>query len=179
MLKLHLGCGDVHVPGYVNIDIQDGSAVDMVADIRDLPFKDCTADVIYACCVLEHFSRHEWLGVIKYWYRLLIRNGILRLSVPDFGACCTEYLKRGDIEALLGLIVGGQKDEYDRHGMIFDLKYLTKKLQGLGFVDVVKYNWRDVEPGSLGIDDYSQAYIPHMNKDHGQLMSLNVQARKP
>ena len=28
------------------------------------------------------------------------------------------------------------------------------------------------------IDDYSQAYIPHMDKDNGTLMSLNVEAIK-
>ena len=31
----------------------------------------------------------------------------------------------------------------------------------------------------LGGDDYSQAYVPHLDKDNGTLVSLNVQAYKP
>jgi hypothetical protein len=29
-----------------------------------------------------------------------------------------------------------------------------------------------------GFDDYSQAYIPHMDKEGGRLISLNLEAEK-
>ena len=179
MLKLHVGCGGVNIPGYINIDIQNGPAVEIIADARDLPFEHCSANTIYSCCVLEHFSRHEWISVLAHWFDILEPDGILRLSVPDFKACCEEYWNSHNINLLFGLIVGGQKDEYDRHGVIFDFEYLSKKLSGVGFTDICRYDWREVEPGSLGIDDYSQAYIPHMDKSFGRQMCLNIQAVKP
>ena len=54
-IKLHLGCGRVHIKGYINIDIVSGPAVDEVDDVKDLKkFKKESIDVIYACMVLEH-----------------------------------------------------------------------------------------------------------------------------
>ena len=47
----------------------------------------------------------------------------------------------------------------------------------MGFERVARYDWRDTEHAE--IDDYSQAYVPHMDKENGTLVSLNVQAYKP
>jgi hypothetical protein len=46
----------------------------------------------------------------------------------------------------------------------------------LGFTDVHIWDWKKVEHGS--VDDFSQAYLPHMDKESGELMSLNIQATK-
>ena len=77
---------------------------------------------------------------------------------------------------LLGLLTGGQKEEYDYHKMIFDEQLLTQSLVEVGFKEVKKYDWRETE--SVSVDDYSQAYLPYMNKDEGMLMSLNIEAIK-
>ena len=45
-----------------------------------------------------------------------------------------------------------------------------------GFSNVERYDWRDFLPP--GYDDYSRSYLPHMDFDHGRLMSLNVVAVK-
>ena len=37
-------------------------------------------------------------------------------------------------------------------------------------------DWRDTEHSEL--DDFSQSYLPHMDKDNGKLMSLNIEAVK-
>jgi hypothetical protein len=42
--------------------------------------------------------------------------------------------------------------------------------------NVVEYDWRKTEHSKF--DDHSQAYIPHMDKDHGTLISLNVECTK-
>jgi len=46
----------------------------------------------------------------------------------------------------------------------------------VGFKEVVRYDWRKTE--HFYVDDYSQAYLPHMDKTNGKLMSLNVEAIK-
>lgn len=178
MLKLHLGSGAKAVPGYINVDIQLLAGVDMACDLRALPFADNTVDFIYSCAAIEHFSRHEWRDVLTEWCRLLKPGCILRLSTADFAAACDQYREQGNVEELLGLVVGGQKDPWDRHGMIFDFDLLRDGLEAAGFTDIRRYDWRDTELGEMGIDDYSQAYLPHMDKENGRLMMLNVEAKK-
>lgn len=178
MRKLHLGCGTRIIPGYINIDIQNLPDVDIVCDISSLPFEDESVDFIYSCANIEHFGRHEFRSVLAHWHAKLKSGGTLRLSTADFRAACERYLEKGDIEELLGLVVGGQKDNFDWHGMIFDFNFLKRVLQEVGFVRVRTYDWRGTELASLSIDDYSQAYLPHMDKMSGRLMMLNVLAEK-
>ena len=83
-LKLHLGCGTKHIPGFVNIDIRYLPKVDEVNNIKFLRnYKVNSADLIYACHVLEHFSRWDYKNVLRRWYEILKPGGILRLGVPD------------------------------------------------------------------------------------------------
>jgi hypothetical protein len=53
---------------------------------------------------------------------------------------------------------------------------LTKKLYDVGFKNVQTWDWKSTEHAY--IDDYSQAYLPHMEKETGMQMSLNLQAEK-
>ena len=179
MIKLHIGCGKRIIPGYINVDIQPFPGVDLLCDIRALPVRDNSVDLFYSCAVIEHFGRREWKDVLAHRYAKLRPGGTLRLSTADFRSVCERYLEVGYIEESLGLVVGGQKDDYDWHGMIFDFDLLARGLTEVGFVNIRRYDWRDTELATLGIDDYSQSYLPHMDKEHGRLMMLNVEANKP
>jgi predicted SAM-dependent methyltransferase len=178
-MKLHLGCGSKHIEGFVHIDIMQHEHVDYVAKVDDLPFDDNSADLIYASHVLEHFGRNEFQAVLKEWYRVLKPNGILRVAVPDFQAVaelyCAGKLPNGLIQ-VMGLVCGGQRNEWDFHKVIFDKKFLTEHLSAIGFVNIKAYDWQETEHAH--IDDYAQAYIPHMDKENGRLMSLNLEAQK-
>jgi predicted SAM-dependent methyltransferase len=177
-LKLHLGCGKKFIPGFVHIDALQYDHVDYCQRVDELGnFATASASLIYACHVLEHFSRWDYIKVLKEWHRVLEPGGVLRLSVPDFAACAKLYYEEGlqsGLTGLVGLVVGGQRDQYDFHGMIFDEQILTTSLLEVGFNSVRRWDWRQVEHGR--IDDYSQAYLPHMDKEHGLLMSLNLEA---
>lgn len=177
-VRLHLGCGRVILPGYINVDIQRFRGVDVVGDMRSIPFKDGSVDFIYSCANLEHLGRNEWQAVLVHWFQKLRPGGTLRLSTADFSAVCAEYLQGRNLASLLGLIVGGQKDRFDWHGMVFDYDYLREHLSAIGFRNVRRYDWRHTELAKLQIDDFSQAYLPHMDKDHGRLMMLNMEANK-
>ena len=62
------------------------------------------------------------------------------------------------------------------HKTIYDFLSLKKVLEEAEFKNIRKWDWRNVDHGH--IDDYSQAYIPHMDKDNGVLISLNVECEK-
>lgn len=178
-MKLHLGCGPRHIPGFVHVDAQPAPHVDIVGPVERLAIGDNSVSLIYASHVLEHFGRHAYKAVLKEWFRVLKPGGVLRLSVPDFAACAAIYYESGLVDGLtglVGLIVGGQRNEHDFHKMIFDEDFLRRELLDIGFREVRRWDWRATEHTS--IDDFSQAYIPHLNKENGKLMSLNLEAIK-
>lgn len=173
-IKLHLGCGTRKIHGFINIDTRSEVEPDIVADITNLDYKD--VDLIYAAHVLEHFKKSDIYNILKNWYDCLRIDGILRLSVPNFEAIVSYYQYTRNLIPLITLIYGGQKYDLDYHYIIFDFKTLSEILTKVGFKDIKKYDWKTTE--HFYVDDYSQAYLPHLDKLYGRLMSLNVEARK-
>lgn len=173
-LKLNLGCGTRKIHGFINIDTREEVDPDIIGDITNLNYKD--VDLIYACHVLEHFPKNKTIEILKNWYDILRIDGILRLSVPDFEAIVEYYKYTKDLKDLYTLLYGGQKYDQDYHYNCFDFKTLSGLLTNIGFKKVQRYDWRNTEHHY--IDDYSQAYLPHMDKINGKLMSLNVEAIK-
>jgi predicted SAM-dependent methyltransferase len=174
-IRLHLGCGEKYIPGFVHVDVLPYDHVDHIAQVDSLDFiDDQSVDLIYASHLLEHFGRHEYLGVLGEWFRVLRGGGVLRLGVPDFRAIAEEYLTSSRLDDVIGLCVGGQRDEWDFHKMIFDEHTLERDLRAVGFTSVRPWDWRETK--HRDIDDYTQAYLPHMDKAAGRLMSLNVEA---
>ena len=179
-MKLHVGCGEKYLPGYKHLDARKFPHVDYVTNKLDKPdmFADDSIEEIYACHVLEHFTRIDMKRgeVLKEWHRVLKSGGVLRIAVPNFEAIVEEYLSSRDLERVMGLLYGGQNYEYNFHYQAYDFKRLTNLLISAGFSDVKRYDWRDFLPSDY--DDYSRAYLPHMDFEHGRLMSLNVVATK-
>lgn len=175
-VKLHLGCGVKHLPGWVHVDALAYPHVDHVGPVESLPFAaDGSVDLIYACHVLEHFGRNEVAGVLAEWRRVLKPGGVLRLAVPDFAACAELYVagRLGSLNDIMGLLMGGQRDQYDYHKVLFDEASLTALLKAAGFSSVRPWDWRGTEHAEM--DDYSQAYLPHMDKANGRMVSLNLE----
>ena len=178
--KIHLGCGVKHLEGWFHVDALDYPHVDHIGRVEDLSFiPDNSAQLIYACHVLEHFGRKTYMDTLSEWHRVLAPGGILRLAVPNFRVAAELYLSgklpRG-IEDVRGLVTGGQRDQYDFHGMIYDEPSLSSDLKSVGFSETRLWDWRMTEHAHM--DDYSQAYIPHMDKENGTLVSLNLEAVK-
>ena len=62
------------------------------------------------------------------------------------------------------------------HKTIYDFDSLKKLLMSVGFKNVSRYDWRETSHSEF--DDHSQAYIPHMDKENGTHISLNIQCSK-
>ena len=176
-MKLHLGCGNIRLEGFCNIDIRYLPAVDRVDNIRYLrSFEDNSIDEIYVSHVLEHLGRWDYMTALYRWHELLQKGGVLKVCVPDWYAIVLQYVKTGDLEELHGLLYGGQDYEENKHYCCWDFNLLKQKLEKVGFTNVEKYDWRTTIHAN--VDDCSQAYLPKMDKENGLLMSLNVQAVK-
>jgi hypothetical protein len=75
-----------------------------------------------------------------------------------------------------GGFIGGQRTRYDYHNMVFNKRLLASSLGEIGFSNIQEWGWRDTIHSK--IDDYNQAYLPHMDKENGILMSLNLEGTK-
>jgi predicted SAM-dependent methyltransferase len=175
-MKLHLGCGNRFLPGFVHVDIDSDFPDAVRCDLRALPFADESVDEIYVCHALEHFGRAEVWNVLREWRRVLKLNGLLRIAVPDFEAICALYSANGNLLPLLGLLYGGQDNVYDFHKLTFDFCVLSRVLESVGFTDVKRY---DVDTFlTRDQDDYSKAYLTDPSTKTRTLMSLNVVCTK-
>ena len=176
-IKLNLGCYHRKIHGFINIDIREEVSPDLVDDVFKLTrIKDESVDLIYACHVLEHADYKESEAALKRWYKVLKPGGILRLAVPDMEAHFAHYYYHKDLRLLHSTFWGSQKHPFDYHKNGWDLKKLKEDLTSVGFHDIIRYDWRKTE--HFYVDDYSQTYFPHMDKENGKLMSLNVEATK-
>jgi predicted SAM-dependent methyltransferase len=177
LMKLHIGVGKVYIPGFINLDIFSNVRADIYSSALAIPYPPETFDLLYSSHILEHFNRYMVLAALGHWRNLLKVGGILRLAVPDFAAIVYRYMKNDrDLEELMGLLYGGQDSIYNFHHIVFDTKLLTKYLRQVGFVKIRQWDWRKTDHSEY--DDYSQCYLPHLQKDTGLHMSLNLEAIK-
>ena len=98
-LKLHLGCGETHLSGYVNIDfpsdhhtVQTQPAADVYADIVDLSFPAQAVAEVRLHHVFEHFDRPVALCLLCKWHSWLQVGGQILVEVPDLRACALQLL---------------------------------------------------------------------------------------
>jgi len=177
---LHLGCGKKNFgKKWIHLD---GSNYDHIYshDIVNLPFKDNSIDLIYASHVLEYFDREEVNNVLQKYKKCLKPNGILRLAVPNFEMYSKLYSQgKITLDQCIGPLYGKwnmTEINIIYHKTAYDFTSLKYKLEENGFKNIKLWDWRKVKHGN--IDDYSQSYIPHMEKETGQLMSLNIECNK-
>jgi predicted SAM-dependent methyltransferase len=176
-MKLHLGCGNKILEGFINVDIRPNEGVDIIDNIGILEsIEKESVEFIYCCHVLEHFGRFEYLEVLKRWYEVLLKGGTLRLSVPDLEKVFEQYKNGTSLKKLLGFLYGGQTYPQNYHYIGFDFNSLKEDLEMIGFKNIRLWDWKKTEYSH--IDDFSQAYLPHMEKENGMLMSLNIEADK-
>lgn len=92
-LKLHLGCGENHMNGYLNIDypasehtVQVHSGADIFADLTKIKFPSQSVDEVRSHHVFEHFDRPTALALLCKWYDWLKVGGNIVIETPDFDA---------------------------------------------------------------------------------------------
>lgn len=96
MLKLNVGCGPVHLPGYLGVDLYADCA-DRRDDARTLAtFADGSVDEVYASHLLEHLGRFGGQLAVNTWFRVLRSGGELRVILPDIAYSIRRWLSAYD-----------------------------------------------------------------------------------
>ena len=166
--KFHLGCGQVLIPGYQNIDLFDGLQPDRLyqnfrdvegahllnCDLRKgLPCPDNSLDVIYNCHFLEHLPYDSGVDLLRQAHARLKPGGVLRIVVPDLELWIENY-QRNNVsffEAYRRQILGGNRAVYRTKASIFmamltgfghqwayDFETLALLLREVGFTNVYR-----------------------------------------
>lgn len=177
-LMLHIGCGDIDAPGYVNVDARPLPHVHFtVTDLRDLGWvPDASVDMVYMCHVLEHVPKDEVGQVLKGLVRCLKPGGVLRLAVPDFDLLIATYQACGhSIKAIQSALMGGQDYPYNFHYAVFNEAWLAQHMAGAGLQAVQRWDPRTAS--DHGFEDWS---IRPLEIDGRSFpVSLNLEGRRP
>jgi SAM-dependent methyltransferase len=120
--RLNLGCGSQVPDGWINVDYALGARAAKVPGFaalsrvfglfrvewsreiylhdltREFPWADSSVDVVYSSHTLEHMSREDGARFLAECHRVLRRDGIMRIVVPDLEYNVGEYV-RGQIRA--------------------------------------------------------------------------------
>jgi predicted SAM-dependent methyltransferase len=150
-LKLHLGCGPIKLPGWVNIDI-DSREADLNMDLRAaLPFANGQVDFIFSEHFIEHITRDEGLVLLRECRRVLSDNGTIRISTPDLHYMTERYLAK-DITAWHGLWHPLTPCQMMNEGMrswghqfVYDWPELQDLLASAGFHRIIQAPYRSSE----------------------------------
>lgn len=136
-IRLNLGCGHIHLEGYVNVDARDLIGVDIVAEVGDLPFEKSSITEVFSAHVLEHFTEERLRRLLPYWRGLLKDGGCFKAVVPD-GEAMLAALAAGtsSFEEFRMVLFGAQDYGGDFHYNLFTPESLSRMLVDAGFRDV-------------------------------------------
>jgi len=79
---LNVGCGELYIPGAVNLDIDPRCKPDVVADFHHLPFNGSSFDTVFAFDVIEHTDKPEIL--VNEMKRMSRPSGVIVIECDDF-----------------------------------------------------------------------------------------------
>lgn len=141
-VKLHLGCGETILKGYVNLDYPPSEHnvmridADVYADIVTLNLPASSVDEIRLHHVFEHFSRVTALAMLIKWQRWLKPGGTLHINTPDITGCAQNIVTTDDFKVKMGNIrhlAGDQAASWAYHVDHWFPERFVKTLSALGF----------------------------------------------
>ncbi len=156
-MKLHLGCGENYLDGYINIDfpieehtVQSESVADRLEDITQLKFKPGTIEEIRLHHVFEHFQKWQAAAMLASWNVWLNKDGIVRIEVPDLSALSRVFLNPFSNSKAKAVaerhLFGSQEASWAAHYEGYNVQLLDMLFTQFGFkiLKVRKTKWRGI-----------------------------------
>jgi hypothetical protein len=99
-IKLHLGCGNIYLNDFINVDI-DNPTADENFDAFKLKYKNNSVSLILASHLIEHFKFQDHIPLLTEWHRVLKPDGWLIIECPNLEEGCKNFLdEKDDIKRL-------------------------------------------------------------------------------
>lgn len=132
--KLHVGCGDKKLPGWINLDLQlIPGGPDVVMDVtQGLYFSNVKA--IYAEHFLEHLPILSALEFLRQCNEILGDDGALRLSTPNLDwVWLTHYnlLEGKDAKAKMAVNINRAFNGWE-HMFLWNREFLVRAMEACG-----------------------------------------------
>lgn len=177
--QLHLGCGDRHLKGWLNVDLWNS---DLNLDIAagKLPFPEGHFEHVVSQHVIEHLTiEDELIPLLRSVYECMCPGGQLWLSTPDMEKAVYSYIqhRNNDMIAdrqkrlphwhLNGLpsqhFLNDLFHQQLEHRNLFDFKLLTYALNQAGFIQIERVTEQDLLTNYPDFparnDDYQSIYV--------------------
>jgi SAM-dependent methyltransferase len=135
-LRLHIGSGNVRLPGWTNVDVQPLPGVDVIADVtRGLGFPEGEAEAVFSEHFLEHLALDAALAFLLEAHRVLAAGGWLRLSTPNLDwVWLTHYRLEGEPAARRAAALAINRAFRGwRHQFLWNREILAEALAACGF----------------------------------------------
>jgi predicted SAM-dependent methyltransferase len=165
--KLHIGCGNNILEGWLNSDYCPRSATILHLDAaQSFPLGNDEFDYIFSEHMIEHVSYSQGQTMLKECFRILRPNGTIRLSTPDLSFLIDLYkedktsLQREYITWAIDKFVSDAPRYEDifvinnfvrawGHLFIYDEKTLRSSMEEAGFANIVRCDLNQSEDDSL------------------------------
>jgi len=161
--RLHVGCGPLHLDGWINIDVRRDPAVDFVLDVRDgLPFRNL--QFVFAEHFIEHLPFWEAQRFLSDCRQALAPSGVLRLSTPNLDWVYRTQYESPDIRSCFLI---NQSFRSWGHQFLYNAPTLEAVLRDAGFdrVEFVTYG-ESTRPELRGLERHERSAdsreLPHV-----------------
>jgi predicted SAM-dependent methyltransferase len=169
-MKVNLGCGSHTPAGWVNVDYALGARLTKIPFFKSInkrcklfnldwndmiflhdltkkfPWPDSSVDVVYTSHTLEHFNKNDGRRFLTDCHRVLRKDGILRVVVPDLRYIVNDYLDgrvfADDFITKLDVLYGHSDNKLKNkllpfiqfpHKCMYDASRLVEILNDIGF----------------------------------------------
>jgi hypothetical protein len=149
-LRLHLGCGETRLEGYVNVDIPRTEAslmtttADLFGDIPTLRFPAATVEEVRTHHVFEHFGRVEAMALLVHWHEWLRVGGKIVIETPDLVGSARTLASDQPLSLKMAAarhLAGDQAEGWAYHVDHWFEERFCHTLSNLGFGGIEVTNW--------------------------------------
>jgi predicted SAM-dependent methyltransferase len=168
--RLHVGCGPVALPGWINVDNQPYPSVDHVLDVTGgLPFENL--DFVFAEHFIEHLSYDAGAFFMRECRGVLASEGVLRLSTPSLDWVWMTQYHLGQwgssSEAVRDCFWLNKAFRGWGHQFLYNLQTLIECLHDAGFANVVSCQYGESTHEALRLVERHEKYpdtpeLPHI-----------------
>jgi len=89
--KLHVGCGEQDIEGYVGCDLRSLDHVQLVCRAWEVSEHCRDLSEIYSRHMLEHLTFAESRLTLRDWYRALAPSGLVKIEVPNLAFAIRQW----------------------------------------------------------------------------------------